>query len=51
MLIFLIESWGKQEEEQNEEQWADDWDDEQVDDDFSKQLRYLYFQCVFLFFL
>lgn len=41
--LLYIENWTKEEHEtENELQWEDDWDDEQIDDDFSKQLRYIF---------
>lgn len=36
--------WGEEEEDQNDAHfWEDNWDDDDIEDDFSKQLRYFFF--------
>ncbi|CAG8582486.1 25060_t:CDS:2 [Cetraspora pellucida] len=37
---FAAEDWNETEEDQETHLWEDNWDDEDVEDDFSKQLRY-----------
>jgi hypothetical protein len=39
---FFLDWDPKDESPEDEKQWEDDWDDEDVDDDFTKQLRYIY---------
>jgi 26 proteasome complex subunit DSS1 len=38
---FPVEDWGADKEDaQDDHQWEDNWDDDNLEDDFSKQLRY-----------
>ena len=38
---FVLTEWkADDEDEEDKKLWEDDWDDDNVDDDFSKQLRY-----------
>ena len=41
---FALEDWADLEEQHQEElaMWDDNWDDDDIEDDFSKQLRYIY---------
>ena len=39
--LFILTEWkADDEDEEDKKLWEDDWDDDNVDDDFSKQLRY-----------
>lgn len=39
---FPVEEWREDKEDQSDlHQWEDNWDDDNVEDDFSKQLRYM----------
>ncbi len=48
-ILFWYSDWqgkgGEEEEEDDVNVWEDNWDDEAVEDDFSKQLRYLRCAC------
>ncbi len=46
VLLFCISEWqAADEDEEDNHLWEDDWDDDNVDDDFSKQLRFALLFC------
>ena len=47
---FITEWKADDEDEEDKKLWEDDWDDDNVDDDFSKQLRYVAFFPPFKFY-
>ncbi len=46
MLLFVDLGALKNDEEEDVKVWEDNWDDDNIEDDFSAQLRYMFYYCV-----